>query len=124
MDLLIANTSNAHWNVLQSTGTSFSVVDTGALFGGWNTKPAAMDVNGDGRQDLVYFLYSGWYIRLNNGNGFDVAINTGIQNPTWEHRLVIDYDGDGMMDLLTPDINNRWHVLRSTGSTFQLIKSR
>jgi RHS repeat-associated protein len=120
MDLLVAY-ANSRWYVLRSTGTNFSLVDTGIPSSGWNTKPVVADVNGNGRHDLILAHNSQWVIRINNGGSFGGPIYTGINNTNWAYRQVIDYDGDGMMDLLVPYANNRWYVLRSTGSGFQLI---
>lgn len=123
VDLLVPYANN-RWYVLRSTGAGLAVIDTGIPNSGWDAKPVIMDINGDGRQDLALAYSSQWIIRLNNGNGFNAAIMTGVANVNWQHRLDIDYDGDGMMDLLVPYANNRWYVLRSTGSSFQLIDTQ
>lgn len=83
-----------------------------------------IDVDGDGRQDMVYTSHvtsgSGtWRIRKANASGgFDAEIDTTRNNAGYPSALPLDYDGDGRMDLLVAYASNQWHVLLSTGSGF------
>ncbi len=123
IDLLVPY-ANSRWYVLRSTGAGFSILDTGMPDSGWNTNPVVLDVNGDGRQDLVLSYSSQLVARINNGNGFNAPTLTGISNGNWQYHWVIDYDADGRMDLLVshPDtILGNARILRSSGSTFQII---
>lgn len=86
--------------------------------------PYLMDVDGDGRDDLVYTSSTTagagtWRIRKANASGtFDAEINTGISNAGQQGAMPLEWDGDGMADLLVPYASNQWYVLRSTGSGF------
>lgn len=52
MDLLTPDINN-RWHVLRFTGSTFQLIDTGLSNVGYNAYPQVIDVNGDGRQDLV-----------------------------------------------------------------------
>jgi len=77
-----------------------------------------MDVNGDGLEDFVYALPGGtWTIRLNQGGKFGSPINTGSSagldlgyggsSFRYANRTpMLDVDGDGKPDLLTPSTLN------------------
>jgi hypothetical protein len=83
-----------------------------------------IDVDGDGRDDMVYTSHatagSGtWRIRKANATGgFDSEINTGISNVGYLSAMALEWDGDGLTDILVPFASNQWHVLRATGSGF------
>jgi hypothetical protein len=74
-------TSGLHAQV--STGTSVP------------TSPLPMDVNGDGREDLVYSssATSGsgtWMVMFANGTGYNTPTNTGITNTIYSGAIQID----------------------------------
>ena len=78
--------------------------------------PFAIDVNGDGRDDLVYVssTTSGagtWMVMLATAAGFDPPTNTGISNTNWSGAIPIDYDADGREDILVPYNGTTWSVL-------------
>lgn len=81
--------------------------------------PLPLDVNGDGRADLVWrsSLTPGagyWMVALSNGSGgYSVAINTGIASA--DGAIAIDYNADGLDDLLMP-YSGTWRVLAGTSS--------
>jgi hypothetical protein len=83
-----------------------------------------IDVDGDGRDDLVYTSHATpgagtWRIRKANASGsFDAEINTTISNAGYGSAMALEWDGDGLADILVPYAGNQWHVLRSTGSGF------
>lgn len=120
MDLLVPY-ANSRWYVLRSNGSGFSLVDTGIAWSGYQNKPVVLDIDGDGRDDLALAYNSAWYLRINNGNGFNGAVATGIVSTNFTYRQKIDYDADGRDDILVPYANSRWYVLRSTGTTLQLV---
>lgn len=118
MDLLFPGFS---WQVLRSTGAGFNLINTGIVSTGWDNKPVVMDINGDGRQDLILAYGSQLVIRINNGNGFNAAVMSGVYPINWDNwhaRFVIDYDGDGRMDLMVPYLDAYWYPfhLSSAGS--------
>jgi len=65
-----------------------------------------MDINGDGRTDLVYMVGTApqntIYYQLSTGNGFQapVALPTGLANDGNTRWLIVDINADGMQDLL------------------------
>lgn len=75
----------------------------------------AMDVNGDGKTDLVYPTGTTWKVRLSLGEQFSVEIDTGIANTGYHYARPLDFDADGRIDLLVPYANNRWYLMRATG---------
>ena len=85
------------------------------------TSPLPMDVNGDGREDLVYSssATSGsgtWMVMFANGTGYNTPTNTGITNTNYSGAIQIDYNGDGLKDLLVPYSGGTWWVMLSSAS--------
>ncbi len=86
-------------------------------------EPLVLDFNGDGMYDLAWSssATSGsgdWMIRVSNGNMFQSAVNTGIDNDGYEHAVVIDYNHDGKDDILVPcSGQTTWCVMEGTGPT-------
>lgn len=85
------------------------------------TNPWPLDVNGDGRDDLVYSssTTSGsgtWMVMFANGSGgYNTPINTAVTNTNYSGATPIDYNSDGFADLLVPYSGGTWWVM--TGST-------
>jgi YD repeat-containing protein len=83
--------------------------------------PQSIDVNGDGRDDLVYsstleFGAGHWMLMLANASGgYDAPANTGIVNHG-TGALPIDYNADGREDLLVRYSGGTWWVMLGTGS--------
>lgn len=84
-----------------------------------------IDINGDGRADVVY--PSGttwWYMLANPAGGYFAPVNTGIaHNGNYAKALALDYNADGKMDIVFPNASNQWEVLQSTGSGFTAINT-
>ena len=76
-----------------------------------------IDVDGDGRDDLVYSSSptsgSGtWRVMFANAaGGFSPPVDTGIVNTNYSGAIPIDYNADGKADLLVPYSGNTWWVL-------------
>jgi hypothetical protein len=83
-----------------------------------------MDVNGDGKMDIVLGPSSAgkWYVLRSTGTGFvnDGAWLDNAYGNWWEYTNRIrpmDVNGDGKMDIvLGPSSAGKWYVLRSTVS--------
>jgi len=79
-----------------------------------------MDVNGDGREDLVYpsSATSGagyWMVMLASASGgYSAPASTGIVNTNYSGAITIDYNRDGRRDLLVPYAGNTWWVMLGT----------
>ncbi|MBP9592354.1 MAG: VCBS repeat-containing protein, partial [Steroidobacteraceae bacterium] len=81
-----------------------------------------LDVNGDGREDLVYSssTTSGggtWMVMFANASGgYDTPFSTGIVNTNFTGAIAIDYDANGRGDLLVPYSGGTWWVLLGSPS--------
>jgi YD repeat-containing protein len=79
-------------------------------------------VNGDGRDDLVYSssTTSGsgtWMVMLaNSSGGYNAAINTAVTNTNYAGAIPIDYNADGLEDLLVPYSGGTWWVMLGNAS--------
>jgi len=88
------------------------------------TQPLVMDINNDGRDDLVYSSHptsgSGvWVYMLANSSGsFDPATATGYSNANYAEAHPIEWDGDGRWDVLVPYSGGTWWVMRANGAGF------
>ncbi|MCX7054479.1 MAG: FG-GAP-like repeat-containing protein, partial [Proteobacteria bacterium] len=92
--------------------------DTGVVIPATTTFP--LDVNGDGREDLVYSLSTGagqWMVMFaNSTGGYATSINTGVANTGQAGAIPIDYNADGKMDLLVPYSGGTWWVTLGSAS--------
>ncbi len=90
---------------------------TGATTGRMNT----VDVDGDGRQDLVYTVTSGsnlqWYVKFASASGFGTAMAFGSPIATADATLFDDFLSEGRTTALMPQ-SGTWYLLRWTGSSF------
>jgi YD repeat-containing protein len=79
--------------------------------------PLPVDVNGDGRADLVYSssTTSGagtWMVMLaSTSGGYGSPINSGVTNTNFSGAIPIDYNSDGNADLLVPYSGGTWWVM-------------
>ncbi|MBS0421996.1 MAG: VCBS repeat-containing protein [Proteobacteria bacterium] len=89
-----------------------------------NALAMSLDVNGDGRQDLVYVsnATSGsghWMVAFANASGgYNSPVDTGIVNTNYSGAVAIDYNADGLQDLLVPYSGGTWWVMLGTTSGF------
>ncbi|HET7586778.1 MAG TPA: SpvB/TcaC N-terminal domain-containing protein, partial [Gammaproteobacteria bacterium] len=107
-DLIIP--TGGTWRILRYTGSSFSRYDTAITYIGYDGEYAAVDINGDGLDDLLYKSGYSIYQRLNNGNGFggptlvssdstvDFKDANGAAIPTRFADIAADFNGDGLRD--------------------------
>ena len=80
---------------------------------------ATVDVNGDGRSDLIQHLGgTSWQVCLSTGAAFSCSTWTGPESPL-SGVIPGDYNGDGRIDLLRPSTGSEGSTLcLSTGSSF------
>jgi RHS repeat-associated protein len=87
------------------------------------TTPWPMDVNGDGRDDLVYSssTTSGagvWMVMFaNSAGGYNTPTPTHT-NANYQSATPIDYNADGFDDLLVHNSSNTWSVMLGTSTGF------
>ena len=79
-----------------------------------SSTPLTIDVNGDGRTDLVYFSSTWMYQFGNAAGGFDPAVNSGITSPSGSY-MAFDYDQDGKDDILVKGATT-WWVIRGNAA--------
>ncbi|WP_428309894.1 FG-GAP-like repeat-containing protein [Hydrocarboniphaga sp.] len=145
-DLLIPNSTATNWTVLKSNGSTLVSTATTVPITGALTQQISGDVNGDGRDDLVWV--EGQYLkgRFSTGNTFEATVRTlydvGVQAegkvPTdfqsGLNRRVIrraDFNGDGRTDFLLLSIVKEfegegggvtkyyyWNALTSQGDSY------
>jgi len=85
----------------------------------------AVDVNGDGRTDIVSFGQDGIYVSLNTGSGFapatqwtsEFGANVGWNNSNAAPVILTDVNGDGLADVVGFGGDGVWVAL-NTGSGF------
>lgn len=86
------------------------------------TTPWPIDVNADGRDDLVYSssATSGsgtWKVMFaNTSGGYNAPVDTGVTNTNYAGATPIDYNGDGFGDLLVPYSAGTWWVMTGSAS--------
>lgn len=79
--------------------------------------PLTMDVNGDGKLDLVYSSSAtsgvgNWMVMFASAaGGYGTPIDTGRSNTNFSGAISIDYDANGAYDLLVPYSGGTWWVL-------------
>jgi YD repeat-containing protein len=135
-DIVLGPNGTGHWYVLQSTGSAF--VNKGAwvsgAYGGWegaSDRIRAMDVNGDGKQDIVIGPDAGgsWYVLRSTGSGFIdegawISGAYGGWDGAGSRIRPMDADGDGLPDIVIgPDAGGSWYVLKSKGPMPDLLKT-
>jgi RHS repeat-associated protein len=97
-------------------GTPFSTVMSNSA------APHFGDMNGDGRTDVFYvvgFASAAYRMRLSTGTSFTAEIPAFSANQ-YGLDFVLDWDGDGMDDVLARDVNdnNTIYAFRSLGDGF------
>lgn len=82
------------------------------------TSALPLDVNGDGRDDLVYPSETGsWMVMFANGAGaYNSPANTGHSSAGSAGAIPFDYDANGRDDLLVPYSGGTWWVLYGSTS--------
>lgn len=115
-----AQNGTGYWYVKNGVNTGDTLIN-GARHGGWSQDvPLAVDVNGDGYDDMgIYRVINGtgyWYVR-NGVNSADIVVN-GFRHGGWAQDKPFggDFDGDGKDDFGIARLEGntlRWYVKSS-----------
>jgi RHS repeat-associated protein len=125
------------WNVLQSTGTSFQLLDSwtcsrvGPNSPSCPVVPAVGDYNGDGLTDFIATFGShtptsmSYEVFYGSGAGITAPVVLSLPTNFNPGGFTSDYDGDGRSDILyAPSATSgTWSIIRSTGSGFEAAVS-
>ena len=103
-----------HWNDdactdMQFSGTVYLSACNGA-FGEFISAPDGylrLDWNGDGRTDVLYPSGSSYVVRLSQGAQASAEMPTGIPYSTNAGLIPLDYDADGLVDLMSLNYTTR-----------------
>lgn len=146
-DILVPCSDGVNWCVLQSTGTNFTSVSTGATLSGAANLTLSADINGDSREDLIRIINGSLPhqlgVRLRNATGFDAetiawtaqdnntrlayTFDDEIAGRNESHLRRKDFNGDGREDFILRIRDNSgepgvpdisfWRIFHGRGST-------
>jgi RHS repeat-associated protein len=83
----------------------------------------SLDINGDGRKDLIYSIFSSgtntfhWYVQFASGTGYGAPVDTALVTGQTDPVLFDDFLGNGKIDLLAPQ-GGIWTMVSWNGSAF------
>ncbi len=91
-----------------------------------------LDINGDGRTDLVYPTYNNtsafasatctWMFALANASGgYSAPQPVGFTGTHCDSALALDYNSDGRADFILQNASGNWQIFQSTGTGFTAI---
>lgn len=128
LDLIVGQTSGSTLFAYRNTGTTTS--PTWTYTSAWNyvdgsilqAQPQLVDINGDGKLDLMFGISAGTVTAVQNTGTLSVpawtansAWNVPIIGSTFASPGFGDLDGDGRIDLLLGDISGATFGVRNTG---------
>jgi RHS repeat-associated protein len=104
--------------------SGFAAETSGSNLGNLGANALPIDINGDGKTDLVYPSTSNWCYALSNGPSYAAANCTSTaHNNKYANAVPIDYNVDGKTDLLVPSASNQWQVLQFNGAGFSTTQT-
>ncbi|MBM4197504.1 MAG: hypothetical protein FJ197_10505 [Gammaproteobacteria bacterium] len=138
MDFLVSSETSSYWSIYEGGAAQANtfVLRSTAVRRTGKTNVEAMDVNGDGYDDIVFIKDGGVHWSRNNGGSLAPAQDTGIAaivlppsgGPSTTHSGSIqsgDFDGDGREDIMVarPEVYGeapvRWYIHLSNGNGFE-----
>ncbi len=120
------------WQTRRSLGNGLAPPEATGFATGIGQVVRSLDVDGDGRDDLLRYLDAGtWRVHLAGGGSGPAFSNadaaryfdlTGVPAPGGTARLVpADVTGDGLADLVFTEGTGRWQVRRHSGPRPDLL---
>ena len=103
----------------QNGAAGFGTDQVVANLGSLAASAIPLDLNGDGRTDLVFPSGNNWgYMLANASGGYNPpVITTTPHNGKYGSAIIVDYYANGIKELLVPDANNNWSLLQLSGSS-------
>lgn len=74
-----------------------------------------LDIDGDGAEDLAWASGT-WRYALGSPTGYEAAVNTGVSAVNPSKAMALDWNGDGLHDLLIDWSDGKWRVLKGSKS--------
>jgi RHS repeat-associated protein len=89
--------------------------------GATNGAVYSVDVDGDGKDDLLFAVASGtsyqWWFQLATATGYNPPVSTGVVTTGTSNFLLDDFDAKGGAEILAPQ-NNVWTSYKWNGTGF------
>src|SRR5574337_278467 len=114
--------------VLTWNGSALVHADVASTDMVYSKNPLFLDLNGDGLTDIlapqcVSSAYCKWQAYVNRGGAWSsqsvtvVPTNAQVSEEATMYARAVDYNGNGLSDVVYPDISGRWSVMLSDGKT-------
>tara|TARA_R110001599_G_scaffold249359_1_gene449214 strand:- start:461 stop:7405 length:6945 start_codon:yes stop_codon:yes gene_type:complete len=117
-DFLIPDGSSDDYFVLEYNGTSFDYTRTLSTRDGWDKNPVILDMDGNGRSDILYNSGGKRYIRyrITSLLGVDYwkTKETKLSDNGWRTAHAVDLDGDGKQEIVYRHSTQGLKVIRGT----------
>jgi RHS repeat-associated protein len=118
-DCLPATAVGYQGGTVSTAGVASPATASGS--GATNGTVYSVDIDGDGRQDLVFAVTSGssyqWYVQLATATGYGAPINTGAVTVGKTDFLLDDFDASGATEILAP-VSGIWYAYKWNGTSF------
>lgn len=112
--------ANGHSGFGVSTATGVTAPAGSEIDNKWHL----IDYNADGRQDLMRQSGGTWRVHLATASGYNSSsINTGVPANANDDFKIVDMNGDGLADLLYPNLGLSVRYLQRTASGYEFSSS-
>jgi len=113
---LLGRTSGGNWYAAKANadGTAFETASLATIWQNltWDMT-ATVDVNGDGKADLLGRTGTDWYVSVSDGSSLGTTTRWAAWSTavTWVDHRVGDFNGDGKTDIIARNASNgNWFV--------------
>ena len=76
----------------------------------------ALDLNGDGFEDLAFASGGTWRYMLGGASGYGAVLNSTVTVTNASKAMPLEWNGDGFEDLLIDWSDGKWRVLKGSAS--------